>query len=151
MKVIKREYEVYKYDELPEDARQKALEDNYDINVDCFDWWESVFEDAENIGIRIKSFDIDRFEITGELVLYPNEVKSKTLKEHGKSSNTYKTVKEYDLRKADFEEDEFLYSLLEDYRIMLQHEWEYLTSEEAIVETIDANNYDFTIDGKMFF
>jgi hypothetical protein len=43
----------------------------------------------------------------------------------------------------------FLRSLLEDYRIMLQKEYEYLTSEETIIETIEANEYEFTEKGEM--
>ena len=43
--------------------------------------------------------------------------------------------------------DSFLYSLCEDYRIILQHEFEYLTSEKSIVETIKANNYGFFENG----
>ena len=46
-------------------------------------------------------------------------------------------------------ENEFLKSLLEDYSIMLQNEYEYLTSEEAIIETIEANEYEFTQAGKL--
>jgi len=44
---------------------------------------------------------------------------------------------------------EFLRSLCEDYRIMLQNEYEYLTSEEAIIETIIANEYEFTEEGEL--
>jgi predicted transcriptional regulator len=32
---------------------------------------------------------------------------------------------------------------------MLQKEYEYLTSEEAIIETIEANEYEFTEKGEM--
>ena len=46
-------------------------------------------------------------------------------------------------------EDEFLKSLLEDYSIILQKEYEYQTSEEAIIESIKANDYEFTEDGKL--
>jgi hypothetical protein len=45
-------------------------------------------------------------------------------------------------------EDNFLDSLLEDYSIMLQKEYEHLQSEESIIETIVANEYEFTEEGK---
>jgi len=32
----------------------------------------------------------------------------------------------------------------------LQHEHDYLTSEEAIIETIEANDYDFTANGDIY-
>ena len=44
---------------------------------------------------------------------------------------------------------EFLRSLCEDYRIILQKEYEYLTSEEAIIETIEVNEYEFTEEGEL--
>ena len=50
-----------------------------------------------------------------------------------------------------------LESLLDELRIdacqeiysALQKEYEYLTGDEAIIETIEANEYDFTADGKL--
>jgi hypothetical protein len=33
---------------------------------------------------------------------------------------------------------------------MLRQEYEYLTSEGAIIETIEANEYEFTEEGRMF-
>lgn len=46
-------------------------------------------------------------------------------------------------------DDEFLRSLCEDYRIILQKEYEYLTSEEAIKKTILANEYEFDEEGNI--
>jgi len=47
-------------------------------------------------------------------------------------------------------ETEFKRDLCEEYRIMLQHEYEYMTSEKAIIESIEANEFDFTEDGTLF-
>ena len=47
-------------------------------------------------------------------------------------------------------ENEYLYTLSEDYRIILQREYEYLTSEEYIKDTLIANEYDFTEDGEIY-
>ena len=46
-------------------------------------------------------------------------------------------------------DDDFLRSLCEDYRILLQREYDYLTSREAILETIELNDYEFTEDGDL--
>jgi hypothetical protein len=46
--------------------------------------------------------------------------------------------------------EEFLHSLGQSYLIMLRNEYEYLTSEEAIIETIEANEYEFTEDGELY-
>ncbi len=43
----------------------------------------------------------------------------------------------------------FLKSILEDYSTILQNECEYLMSDEAVTETIQANQYTFTESGKM--
>ena len=41
------------------------------------------------------------------------------------------------------------HELSEGYRVMLASEYDYLSSEEAIIETIEANDYDFTAEGKL--
>ena len=47
---------VFKFDQLSDEAKKRALEKNYDWNID-HDWWDSVYEDAimmgEIIGISI--------------------------------------------------------------------------------------------------
>jgi hypothetical protein len=65
----------------------------------------------------------------------------------GKWGNNRHSGKIYDLR-FDLSseiydlETEFKKDLCEEYRIILQHEYEDLTSEEAITESIKANDYD---------
>lgn len=51
--------------------------------------------------------------------------------------------------KAQDIEVDFAKALLEDYRIILEKEYRWLTSREAIVETIDANGYLFNKDGTL--
>ena len=46
-------------------------------------------------------------------------------------------------------ENDFLYDLLEDYRLMLKREYEYQTSEEQVAESIRANGYLFNELGKI--
>lgn len=158
----KREYNVYKFNELPEDAQQKALENLYDINVD-HDWWGGIYDDAKNIGLEITSFNIDRGSYCkGNWLESPYQVIKLIKENHGKNCETYKTAIEYeeifshyqidengDVIEDENLEDDFRNSLLEDYRIMLQHEYDYLTSKEAVIETINCNDYDFTLDGKI--
>lgn len=158
-----RSYTVYKFNELPEQARQKALENLYDINV-SHNWWEFVYEDAKTIGLKITGFDIDRSNnCSGDWLVSPYEAIKLIKENHGKKCETYKTAMAYAKKfrtlgkdtdggeriEDEGLEDDFRNSLLEDYRIMLQKEYEYLTSEEAIIKTINANDYDFTEDGKI--
>lgn len=165
------ETEVFKFDELSKEAQQTAIEKLFDLNVD-HDWWNSVYEDADRIGLKITSFGLDRGTIEGEFTGDLEEVCRDISKEHGEKCETYQTAANYleshnkamtthkkedpggfpfeDTHECDNIEAEFLCDLLEDYRVILQKEYDYLTSEEAIKETIEANNYEFTADGEMY-
>ena len=163
MKTI--EIQLFKFSELSEDAQKKAIEKLSDINVD-YDWWEVICEDAENIGLKITEFDLYRMSIDGNFNLSAAEVAHNIMNELGVMCETYKTAEtflnEFNPVFAEYMETEegedklidlesdFLNSLLEDYRIMLQKDFDYLTSEEAIIETIEANDYDFTANGELY-
>lgn len=169
MKTI--EISLYKFDELSDEAKQNAINELSDINVD-YNWWESTYQDAENIGLKISSFDLDRNRhATGYFEMPANSAAFEILKNHGETCETYNTASIYlntieeieskypggtdeDEYKIDEEteeaKDEFLKSLLEDYSIILQNESEYLQSDEAVKETILANDYDFTEEGKLY-
>jgi hypothetical protein len=164
---------VYKFNELSQDAQDKAIEKLNSINVD-FDWWVYIYEDAKEIGLKITSFDLDRNRhAKGEFILSAAEVSQNIINNHGENCETYKTAsnfleywqpifnaytdeenEKYESREAEEEmqeiEEEFLYSLLEDYSIMLQNGYEYLQSDEAIIETIEANDYHFLANGELF-
>jgi hypothetical protein len=139
------EVNLYKYDELSEQAKENVLNMLSDLNVD-HNWWDFVFEDAENIGLEIIEFDIYHNEISGHLIHEPKEVKKLIIKNHGKSCDTYKYVKGFDMRTI-VDEYDFKYGLLEEYLSILKKEYDYLTSQEAIEETIHANEYEFTGSG----
>ena len=148
---------IYKFSELSKEAQQKAIENLSGINVD-YDWWQSIYEDAENVGLKITSFDLDRNRhAKGKFTGYAIDTAKDILEEHGKDCETYKTAEKFmsdydNTLDEDIEEleEDFLKSLLEDYSIMLQKECEYLQTEEAIKETIEANDYEFTREGKQF-
>jgi len=46
-------------------------------------------------------------------------------------------------------EQEFLKCILEDYRCILSNEYDYLQSNEAVIETIITNDYAFTEEGEL--
>lgn len=159
---------VYQFSELSEQAKNKALVNMCYINVDE-NWWEPVYEDAAEIGLKITGFDIGRGEdCTGEFTLSPHEVAANIIRDHGETCKTHKTAQKFldevneiqgnypELEGYEYEdemidcENDFLNQLLGDYLIMLRNEYEYLTSDEAIIETIEANNLEFTEDGRPF-
>jgi hypothetical protein len=164
---------VYTFDELDEEGKEKALDNLRGINVD-FDWWEFIYEDAANIGLRLTSFDLERNRhATGEFLYFgqADQCAGLIMKEHGEICDTYhlasvysKAREELDKEREEYEkkdeietwqdksdelDGEFLHDLLEEYSIMLQKEWEHLQSDESIIDTIQANEYEFTSDGKL--
>jgi hypothetical protein len=177
MRTITTNTDVYKYAELTDDAKQTALERLFNINVE-HEWWYGEYEDAANVLLKLTSFGLDRDRhCEGDFMQGAEDTANKVIAEHGEMCETYKTAQNYLVDRSalvekhsdgietdivaedneyefDVECDEldkdFLQSILEDYSIILQSQCEYLQSKEAIVETIEANDYDFTIDGKLF-
>ena len=152
-----KETKVYPFDELSDESKEKAVQGLWGINVD-YEWWETTFEDAKNVGIAITEFELDRGSYCRGTIDNAIDTARAILKEHGDSCETWQTAKDFHDTVAKDGEDtadyeslclEFKYSLLEDYRIILQKEYEHLAGEEAIVETIKANEYEFTEDGKL--
>jgi hypothetical protein len=168
---------LYKFDELSAESKQKAINQYLDINVD-YNWWNTVYEDAEQAGLKINEFDIDRGSYCkGKFIDSASDCANKIITNHGEQCETFKTAtqfisdwtalvkkhsdgittdkvaedNEYEFDgEADDLESEFLRSVCEDYRIMLSKEYDYLTSEAAIIESIKSNEYEFTKDGKRY-
>lgn len=160
MKII--ETVVYEFDELSDKAKEKAREWYRDGALD-YEWWESTYEDAERIGLKITGFELDRLaegHFMGDFMTGPLQTVEKIIEEHGPDCETTKTARRYEpvlragiLASIDEYENtahEFLVDLLEDYRVMLQKEMEYQLSDEVVDETIRANEYTFTETGKRF-
>jgi len=170
-----KETKVYEFDELSDDAKEKAIRELADINV-YYEWWDYIYEDAANVKLKLTEFDIGQASYCdGDFVEYAEDTAKAILEQHGEKCETYSTAAAFladskalfikfpdklDDEGYDLNEDarneaqeeldaEFLYSLLEDYRVMLSKEYDYLTSEEAIIETIKANEYEFTEFGKL--
>lgn len=164
---------LYKFNELSEQAQQKAIEELWDLNVE-YDWWESVYEDAGRIELIIDEFDIDRSTIGGYFKDGAEQTAHLIEKEHGNTTDTFKLAKTYLSKRdemiesapkdenGDFKDEwqldsdldeldsQFLHDLLEEYIVFLKNEYAYLTSKEAIIESIEANDYDFTIKGELY-
>jgi hypothetical protein len=156
---------LFRFDELSDDAKDKARNRFREHALD-YDWWESTYEDAANVGIKIHSFDLDRNRHATGTVEDTEQTAHDIIKEHGEECETYKTaaayLKERDElidgwpkdgdqdtldEKLDEAGQEFERSILEDYSIILQREYEYRMSDEAIDEDIEANGNLFHEDG----
>ena len=166
---------IYKFDELTEEVKEKVLEKYWDINLD-YEWWQYAFEDARRIGLNIEEFDLNRGAyVKGKWLVDAEEAAEKILQEHGEDCETYQDTlnfqgelkqahivfensEDYDPEYEEFEEsdeyeeicEEFLRTICEDYRIILEKEYEWLTREEAVKETIEVNEWEFTEDGTLY-
>lgn len=167
---------VYKFNELSEDAKKKAIEwfEGVGGNIE-YKWWEYIYEDAANVGIKITEFDLDRGNVckggfTEDACYTANAIKEN----HGETCESYKTAIAFLAERdeivntapkdengewedesqldqdLDYCEEEFRKSILEDYRIILSQEFAHLTSTETMIESIVSKKYEFTKDGKRF-
>ncbi len=151
---------VFQYEELNDQAKEKARNWFRQGALD-YNWYESTYEDAAQIGLKIKEFDLYSRNIKGSFTKTEQQVASLIVENHGKDCETFKTAQKFlkDISKCEQNEsdeeyqqlcEEFLKSLLEDYLVMLQQEYEYFISDEQVAESIIANEYEFTEDGKRF-
>lgn len=166
------ESSVYRFDELGDKAKDRARDWYRSCALD-YEWWDGVYDDAERVGLKITSFDLDRNRhADGKFITSARECAQAIVDDHGTDCDTYKTaeaflrerdeavdsaprdddgefVSERELEsKLDDIEREFLRAILEDYSINLQREYEYLMSDEQVDECIESNSYEFTIDGE---
>lgn len=168
---------IYKFEELTPEGQNKAIEQNSDINVD-YNWWEGIYEDAKNIDLKITSFDLDQNKHTkGDFLMHAYSCAKKIIAEHGRNCETFQLAEMYlgfykealilhsdgtDLEYIkegeetyfyeyiDDKSEQFLKDILNAYANILQSSYEYLTSEEAIKNTLIANEYEFFINGKIY-
>lgn len=152
---------TYQFSELDEKAQQYAIKKLEDINVD-YNWWESSYQDAETIGLKLTGFTFDRYNITGEFIDSAFDIANKIISEHGETCDTHQAALNYiedynaaishgvgDAHLNELDKD-FLNALLRCYYKQLQNEYDHLISKEAIIESIESNDFEFTIKGIIF-
>ena len=152
--------DLYKFHELTGAAQAGALDNLRDINVMDEYWYESTLEEADGLGFKIAAFDTEHGRsIDIELDESPTTICQRILTNHGASCSTYALASDYyhgtDLSGWNFtdedreHEGEFAEALGEEYLSMLRKEYEYQTTDKAIRETIEANEYEFTKEGEL--
>ena len=161
---------AFTFDELSDKAKDKARQWMRE-GIDVDEWSDQVTEDAAQVGVKITGFDVGRGNDIQGTVDQPETTAHKILKDHGDMCNTHKTASDYlserdtlltqwprdengefenegDLDdKLDEIDADFTKSILEDYLADLRSAYEYAYSDEAVDETIEANEYLFTEDG----
>ena len=139
---------VHEYKELSDSAKEAVIDALSKDNV-AFDWWQFIFEDAREVGVRITSFNFDKNPYCyGEFIEGAKETVAKIVENHGVDCETYKIAKAFQVGQI-VNVDEFLQRILENYCILLQKEYEYMTSKEAVLKIIAMNNYRFAADGTL--
>jgi hypothetical protein len=161
---------VYEYSELNEKAQQEARYWLLESGLDGQIQWEDTQEDANVIGLKLEG--THRGYMLGKFSISAQECAKLILENHGQTCETWKDAfsflwdiaivweKDFDVEadeltyddetKIEDLESEFLKIILEDYRIISEKNQEYVESEEYIKETMEANGYTFTKDGKRF-
>ena len=163
MKTI--EIKVYKFEELDKQTKEKVIENYRYINVEDTFWYDFIKEDFIRLGLEIRSFDLDRGSFAEIHIEDFEETSKSIIKEFGDSVGVKQTAKnyidEFNNIQANFKEDEDIERELEildekyqreysaDILSYLRDDYDYQVSDEAVIDTIEANDYDFTTEGKI--
>lgn len=167
------EQTVYTFAELNDTAKERARE-WYRSGALDYEWWDCLFDDAKEVGLKLTGFGLERDRhADGKFINGALECAHNIIDNHGVDTDTRKTAEAYLAERdgivdnaprdenGDFEDereldgalddcdDEFLRALLEDYGVMLQHEYEYLLSDAQVDESIESNGYEFDEDGRI--
>jgi hypothetical protein len=155
---------IFSVSELPETIKAKVL-DKY--RYEFCDWVDDdVREDAmETADINILAFDIDKNYIQLEFKRDAEHSAHVILKNHGDKCTSYIAAsnflsalsslesqpENYDsLTAMDFLEEDFYGEISEYYLNMLQSEYDYTTSDEAVTESLESNGYEFLENGDRY-
>ena len=164
MKTIK--IELYKYEELDKETREKVIENYRYINVEDTFWYDWIKEDFSRLGLEIQEFDLGRRNYVKIYIENFEDTSNNIIAEFGDSVAIKQTAKNYlkELEEivSNYKEDEDIEReveiLDEEYQkeysadilsyLHANYEWE--ISDEAIIEEMISNDYDFTIEGKIY-
>ena len=160
------ETKVYLFNELDDQTQEKVIQDNYGIAIQD-DWHDFIKYDLKEIGIELRSFDVDRGSFAEIHIDYFFETCEKIIETHGENCETYKIAKRYikeynnsiqhlndddddhDFIDLDYLDEEYQKEFSEEVFSMLRKEYEHMTSEEYLIEMFEANEYEFTAEGEM--
>ena len=157
------ETKVYLFNELDDQTQEKVIQNNYHIAVQD-DWHDFIKYDLKEIGIELRSFDVDRGSFAEIHIDYFFETCEKIIETHGENCETYKIAKRYikeynsiqhlnddddDDFDLDYLDEEYQKEFSEEVLSMLRKEYEHMTSEEYLIEMFEANEYEFTAEGEM--
>lgn len=163
--------------ELDSQTQEKVIENNRTINVDSDFWYQCELDNYKTeLKIKVNQFDIYRREIN-ITIEYSFETAQGIVNFFGKKSSIVNTAKifikdrdalvkkygegndkdgygvkeeywsEYD-EEIEYLEEEFRKEIAEEILSILTSQYEYEISDDGIIETILANEYEFQEDGE---
>jgi hypothetical protein len=155
MKTTIKNFFVKTFEELSDDEQAKAIEKYADINV-SHNWWDYIYEEAERLGIQILNFDIDRQEIGMAFISSEREICLKIIDEFEPGSKiveealyfTLKIGSLFDTFAISKLKDDFKNKVKDFYLGLLRGKYKYLTSADAIEESLIANEVEFEFELK---
>lgn len=171
------EVKLYEFEELSTKAKENAIAEHRDINV-YSDWYDSTCEGMKEVGIEINSFDIYRMDINitigdseytaNETIAYFGEGmeivkiskqfisdRDALIKRLGEGNDIAgysvkeEFIDEYD-EEIEYLEEQYKREMAEEILRWLRDEYEFLQTDEAIAETLIANDYEFTENGEIY-
>lgn len=150
---------LYEFSELSEAAKEKAIERFRYLNVD-YEWWSCSFDGVAECGIVIHEFDMYSGKIRS-VIDDKYETAKTVISDWGETMGLHVLSKQFMLDRdalvekygddADLDnlESEYHHDIDQEMIKMLREEYDYLTSDEAVIESIEINNYEFTEDGTL--
>ena len=151
--------DIYKVSELSGKVQTYVLDKYRDVMTD-YQWWDFLYEDARRLGLEISAFDTYYKTISIEYTDDAEDTANNILSEWGEGTDMYLlastflqeytklvTADEQDDDDIKYIQDEFLRELGEEFLSMLDKEYEWRTSDEAITEYLEDNQYMFTANG----
>jgi len=204
MRAAIKQTDVYSFDELDDEAKERAIEWYRNGNLD-YEWWDCTFEDVKEIG-KILGIQVDRIYFSGfssqgdgacfegsyeyakgsvkkikeyapkdaelhKIALGLQQIQrlhfyqlGATVKQKGHYMHAYCTdiyvCDEWEssminYSKSFVETEERVSELLRDFMHWiykrLETEYDWLQSEEQVIEGIKANELEFTEDGEIYY
>lgn len=157
--------EVYTAKELKESFPKGFLKAYHNFQECNYYWYENVYEDASEIGLKILSFDCGRGnDIDGNFIISATDCAEKIIKNHGETCKIASDFikKHQDIKEDDFEyyseyeekigecDEDFLDEILKYYLKNLKEELEYTSTEDYFLEATESNEYEYDKFGRIF-
>jgi gamma-glutamylcyclotransferase (GGCT)/AIG2-like uncharacterized protein YtfP len=156
---------IYKFDELTPSAQKVAIYTYRGILVDGHCWWDIIEEDAKELAqLKITAFDLS-YDIASKFITNPRSSAQNIICELPSHSNLYTIAANFlskldslehqeDTSKIETDiqnaEDDYKSHLENYYSKVLEEEYNYLISDEAISDHLLANDFEFYEDGMIF-